>query len=170
MGIGTFLKQASLAVAVIAAGAAAFRGATEHTAVVGNIEYLCSNGCVVSQGPKGVAVRDIAGARVAKTYVSETTAETIEIDNVEYVCPNRCVITESPKGTLVRDSAGGRVAKTKVPQTSIAIGNAEHICPNSCVVTQGPKGPVVRDSEGGRVTQGYLSDGYVLHTERPAQR
>lgn len=168
--IATLLKQASVAVAVIAAGAVAFRGATEHTMVVGNIEYLCPNGCVVSQGPKGAVVRDVAGARVAKTYVSDVTAETIEIDNIEYVCPNNCVITEGPNGPLVRDSAGATVAKAQVPQTNIAIGNAEYICPNSCVVTQSPEGPVVRDSEGGRVAQGYVSDAYVLHAERPLQR
>lgn len=169
MGTVTLLKQASMAVAVIAAGAAAFHGASEHTMVMGNVEYACPNGCVVSQSPKGGVVRDIAGARTAKTYVSEVTAETIEIDNIEYVCPNRCVITEGPNGPLVRDSAGGRVAKAEVPKTNIAIGNVEYICPNSCIVTQGPQGPVVSDSEGGRVAQGYLSDAYVLHNEPPPQ-
>lgn len=165
LGTVTLLKQVSVAVAVVAAGAAAFYGATEHTMVMGNVEYVCPNGCVVSQGPKGAVVRDIAGARVAKAYVSEVTAETIEIDNIEYVCPNSCVMTEGPNGPLVRDSAGAKVAKAEAPQTTVAIGNTEYICPNSCVVTRGAEGPVVSDSEGGRVAQGYLSDAYVLHNE-----
>lgn len=170
MAIATLLKQACVAVAVIAAGVAAFRTATEPTVVVGNIEYSCPNGCVVTQNPKGAVVRDSAGARVAQTYVADVTAETIEIDNIEYVCPSRCVTTQGPKGLVVRDSAGGNVATAEVPRKTIAIGNVEYICPSRCVVTQGPQGPVVSDSEGGRVAQGYLSDAYVVHAERPPQR
>ncbi|WP_363800123.1 hypothetical protein ABU614_08765 [Lysobacter firmicutimachus] len=67
----SFLVQASIAIAVIAAGAAALPAGTAHTAVVGDIEYGCPNGCLVSDGPSGPVVKDAGGSRMVLGHLKE---------------------------------------------------------------------------------------------------